>query len=183
MAPWSLARASALRVLSMIAGVPTLMMLGAMAIGVFTNPFAIVLAVGAMAFGIGSMLVWLSQATELANSVTPTEVRPSMRAFRVAVRSVGVYALVFTAVWALLAGGSGLIGPQVMLLIMPVHLMMMLASVYCFGFFAYSLTLAERRSSSSLAGPMLVNALLVWFWFPGLFFLQPKLQRLAASTS
>ena len=68
--------------------------------------------------------------------------------------------------------------PMLMVLIIPLHLLLMVGSIYCLYFMAKTFKTAELQREVKF-GDFISEFVLIWFYFVGIWILQPKINKLA----
>jgi hypothetical protein len=117
-------------------------------------------------------LVWLWSLGSFLTSAAPAEFRLKTGFFRFAVIYPGVYIFVFAALFFSM-------NPKVLAVIIPLHLFGMFCMFYDLYFVAKSLAMAETGSSATFAG-YAGAFFLLWFYPIGIWFIQPRVNRLYA---
>ena len=124
------------------------------------------------------LLVWLLSISFAANRRVTKDLRPNTRlAGACAVYAPGYIALA-PYIWPVPGDSSS--GGESMAIVIPFHLLAMLALFYVLAFAARNMTMAERQSAVSFfdyAGAFF----LMWFFPIGVWFIQPRVNRLVSS--
>ena len=132
-------------------------------------PFLAVIEMFALAFA-----VWLWSLGTFIHSVVPLPLRLNSTFFPIAVLCPSLYTVLFIAVF------QGM-NPTLFALIFPLHLFAMFCVLYSWYFISKSLAMAERQRSASF--PEYVGYVLCLWFFPfGIWFIQPRINRLYAET-
>jgi hypothetical protein len=134
-------------------------------------PLAVIIALGACAI---YLALWLWSVGAFLHSIVESRLRLNLNVFRMAVIFPLIYAPVFAASLYSLR-------PALFLIIFPLHLFATF-SVFCsFRFVSKSLALVERASPVSF--PDYRGSFLgLWFFPVGVWFIQPRINRLYAGT-
>jgi hypothetical protein len=122
-------------------------------------------------------LGWLWSMGSFLDSVVQPELCLEMKIFRVAVIYPMCYFPIFMAFFLSLS-----VMPMLFVVIFPLHLLAMSCMFYLLYFVSKSLVLAETRKPASFyeyAGPFF----LLWFFLIGVWFTQPRINRLYADTT
>ena len=126
----------------------------------------------AMAVVAACFLTWLWSLGSFLNARVQSSLRPRMRFFYFSLAYTPVAVFVFCIL-------IEHFGPEVILVVFPLHLLAMACMVYLLYFVAKNLVLAERSRAGSFFEYVWV-CILLW-WFPiGIWFLQPRINRLYA---
>ncbi len=111
------------------------------------------------------------------NKLVQKEIRPSSNLFRFGIIYTACYALIFTFIFFQLVGKREPGGE--MALIIPFHFLAMFCMFYALYFIAKNLVMAEKNqvvTFGDFAGPFF----LIWFYPIGIWFIQPRINRLCA---
>jgi hypothetical protein len=124
-----------------------------------------------MGVTLSSVMVWFWTVGSYLNSVAPEIVRPKMSFFR--------FSAIYPALYGFVAGSVFFGAPNGLwlLAIMPWHFLAMICVFYDLYFVAKNLAVAEtgkRAEFYDFAGPFF----LMWFYPIGVWFVQPRLNRL-----
>jgi hypothetical protein len=121
-------------------------------------------------FLMGILLAWFWSMGSFLNSIVSPALKRKMGFFRFAVLYPALYTIVFTAVFQ--SSNAALL-----MLILPLHFFAMFCMFYDIYFVSKGLMQAERGARVSFydyAGPFF----LLWFFPIGIWFIQPKINRL-----
>lgn len=113
------------------------------------------------------------------NSQTPKEIRPKLIKFKVAFFIPTIYILFLLLLMAFVFGRQEL-NPILLLIIIPLHLGSMFCLFYILYFVSKTIKIVERQQDvrfSAFAGEFF----LLWFYFIGIWIIQPKINRLYES--
>ena len=117
-------------------------------------------------------LLWLWSVGSFLSSIVQPALRRRSGFFLFSVIYSSVYVFAFGAIFQS-------INPRLFAVIIPLHLFAMYCIFYCLVFVAKNLVMAEsgkRVTFYDYAGPFF----LVWFYFIGVWFIQPRINRLYA---
>jgi hypothetical protein len=117
-------------------------------------------------------LLWLWSLGSFLNSIVPTAIRPGNKFFLFAVIYSALYVPVSMAIFQS-------INPKLFVATVPLSLLAVFCMFYNLYFAAKNLVIAETGRSasfSSYAGPFF----LLWFFLIGVWFIQPRINRLYA---
>jgi hypothetical protein len=117
-------------------------------------------------------LAWLWSLGSFLNSIVPTAIRPGKKFFQFAVVYSAVYVPVSVAVFQS-------INPRLFVAMIPLSLLAVFCMFSNLYFVARNLVMAETGRSTSFsnyAGPFF----LIWFFLIGVWFIQPRINRLYA---
>ncbi len=137
------------------------------------RPFVLIL----LLFPLGLMNVWLffawlwAMGTAL-NAYAPSDLRPSLRLFRMSINYIVLYFVI--ALTAVTAINNGQLGKAFILLLIPLHLMGMFYGLF---FIAKNLIITETRQKSTLKN-LLPLFVLIWVYPFGIWFIQPRINKL-----
>jgi len=115
-------------------------------------------------------LAWLWSVGSFLNSIVPTALRPGNKFFLFAVIYSAVYVPVSMAIFQS-------INPKLFVATVPLSLLAVFCMFYNLYFVAKNLVIAETGRSASFsnyAGPFF----LLWFFLIGVWFIQPRINRL-----
>jgi len=136
-------------------------------------PFFVALEVAAVFFA-----TWLSSLGQMLRSVVPLPLRMRGRFFRFAVTFPPVYFPIFTMFYL---GLNARLSPSLIfasvLIIFPLHFFTMFCQLYSWYFVSKCLALAERLRPVSVLD-YLADILCIWFFPAGVWFIQPRVNRL-----
>jgi hypothetical protein len=141
-------------------------------------PVLIVLMVVCM----GSLFMWYYTLGTNLYKLLPATARMNLTVFKIFLFTPVIYivGLCLSIAGMFLSGafaaGSGP-HPALFLLIFPLHLFSMFCIFYCMWFIAKSLKAAELQKPVT-AGDYIGDFLLLWFYFVGVWFIQPRINRL-----
>jgi hypothetical protein len=122
-------------------------------------------------------LSWLVSIGWVSNQQVSAVLRPTIRWFFAA----AVYAIAYFAFASYFLPSSLSTGGDLPWMIFAMHLLAMVAVFYVLGFSAKNLIMSERQSPVSFfdySGPFF----LLWFFPIGVWFVQPRVNRLVAAT-
>jgi hypothetical protein len=123
---------------------------------------------------------WLWSIGVNLNKLIPDDLRMNISSFRYALLYTLIYMLFFILffvyIWRL---GTPHI-PSYMLVIVPLHLLAMVCMFYAFGFVAKTLTMAEKQINVKV-NDYVGNFFLIWFFPIGIWFIQPRVNKLFKS--
>jgi hypothetical protein len=145
----------------------------------FAQVFRREMAVGILMFAF--FISWLVSIGWVSNSRIDAAVRPRMHLLLAAAAYAVAY-FAFAGYYffpAMIESARNL--PAFAPIIFPMHFLAMAAIFFVMGFAAKNLVMAERQSParfSDYAGPFF----LMWFYLIGIWFVQPRVNRLVAAT-
>ncbi|MGI9272392.1 MAG: hypothetical protein ACR2QT_11495 [Woeseiaceae bacterium] len=123
------------------------------------------------------LFAWLLSIGLVANKHIKKSIRPNHRRALWFAGFAMAYPIFVRFAWPMPSGGSE---PQVpMGIIIPMHLLAMVAIFYVLGFAARNLIMAERQEPVTFfdySGPFF----LIWFFPIGVWFVQPRVNRLVS---
>jgi hypothetical protein len=120
---------------------------------------------------------WVWSAGSYLVSITPLDLRPSVGFFRFAVFYELVYPCMFMAVML-----GGRLSLTTFLVVLPFHFFGAFLALYGLYFVTRALALAEKGKAVG-ASEWIVSFFLLWFFLPvGVWVVQPKINRLYATT-
>jgi uncharacterized RDD family membrane protein YckC len=118
---------------------------------------------------------WFWSMGSFLNTLVPPTLKLKANFFRFALVYPAVYIFVFLAFFAITT-------PGVLAIILPLHFVAMFCMFYNLYFVSKTLVLAETRKQASFyeyAGPLF----LIWFFPVGVWFVQPRINRLYAQST
>jgi len=125
-------------------------------------------------------LLWFWSLGVKINNRVPVEIKPKSKFFKFSIIYAAVYGLVFQLFFISAASGSNLGGA--MALIFPMHLLGMFCMFYALYFVAKNIATFEQEKVvkfSEFKGPFF----LLWFFPIGIWFLQPRINRIYANNT
>jgi hypothetical protein len=137
------------------------------------DPFVGML-IGTLIF-MGVWMAWLWTIAQASNQKVDPVLRKSTRMIAVSIAYAALYVLVSPLIWPDLEGRPG-----VPALMVPMHLLAMVAIFYVLLFTANRLVTLDRKQKVSFfdySGPFV----LLWFFPLGVWFIQPRVNKLLAS--
>jgi len=118
-------------------------------------------------------LCWLGAMGIFLNKIVGQEMQPRLRFFRIALVFVALYTPAFMGLLPLLA-------PTAFIVVLPLHFFAVGCVFYLWQFIAKNLVLAEKGREVEF--PQYMGAFLLLWLFPiGIWFLQPRINRLYAA--
>ncbi len=139
----------------------------------FPDPFVGIL-IGTLIF-LGVWMAWLWTIAKASNEELVPPLRKSTKMMVVGIAYAAFYLVVSPFVWPDLEGRAGIPG-----LMVPMHLLAMIAIFYALVFTANRLVTLERKQKVSFfdySGPFF----LLWFFPLGVWFIQPRVNKLLGS--
>ncbi len=170
------------QLVGLIFGLP--MLLQALLIGTVTvlepTPTILFLVPLIVLLSLGGFLGWFWSVGIALNQIVEADLRLDSQFFRMGMLYMVAY-LGFFFLFPLLIS-VGFLPPGFFFLMVPLHLLAMGCMVYALYFVAKNLALAERQQPvrfSDYLGPLL----LLWFLPLGIWFIQPRVNKLFAETT
>lgn len=134
-------------------------------IAFYTIVVLIVFLAGMISFGIN------------LNKLVPAEIRPGNRMFRYGIVIAGLYMVVFQLIFLNLVSTENDGNPVLLAFMVPLHMLSMFFLFYGLFFLAKNLAFAEKKERVS-ASFFMGDFFLFWFYPIGVWFLQPRINRL-----
>lgn len=156
------------------------LMVGLMTSGNVGIAIFLSVAVGLISGGV--FFLWLWSVGNFLHSILPEEVHMNVRRFRSFLVFPVVYIASFLIIFLFLIGQieatGDFIAASYFALIIPLHLFAMFCIFYTFYFIAKALKSVELKREAR-SGDYLGDFFLIWFYFIGIWILQPKINALA----